>query len=192
MRLFIYSGVCRRKGVVNISEKEGYTTLKFPDCSEGNQRIVEIAIQNLKKKELKKSTWVNNIEIAEMSKEKIVFANGYVPSTGEIYALFRTSEIVPDDVYIPKDKKDNVTVIRRIRFWDKETDLGFFKSNVYLFKIRLRRKEKLPIYLTYEGSKWVQKSIEFYRNMEDNWGYHIRKTKISNENGDFISLSELI
>ena len=56
----------------------------------------------------------------------------------------------------------------------------------------MKRKEKLPIYLTYEGSKWVKKAVEFYRNMEDNWGYHIRKTKMSNENGDFISLSELI
>ncbi len=192
MRLFIYSGVCKRKGVVNVSEKEGYTTLKFPDCSEDKQRIVEIAIQNLKKKELKESIWVYNIDIAEMSKEKIVFADSYVPSTGEVYALFRTSEIIPDDVYIPKDRKDNVTVIRRIRFWDSDADLGFFKSNLYLFKIRLKRKEKLPIYLTYEGSKWVKKAVEFYRNMEDNWGYHIRKTKMSNENGDFISLSELI
>lgn len=192
MRLFIYSGVCKRKETVNISEKEGYTTLKFLDCSEGIHGIVEIVIQNLKKKELKKNTWVYNIEIAEMSKEKIVFADGYVPNVGEIYALFRTSEIVPDDVYIQKDMKDKVTVIRRIRFLDSEADLGFFKSNVYLFKIRLTRKEKLPIYLTYEDSEWVQKAVEFYRNNEDNWGYEIKDTRISNKSGDYISLSELI
>ena len=115
----------------------------------------------------------------------------YLICTGEIYALIRSTEVVPDDVYIPKEKSKNVKVIRRIRFVDDECDLGDFLSNVYFIKIKLDRKEKLPVYLTYEDSENLWKAIVFSRNVEGTWIANTEIKPDKNE-GKYISLSELM
>ena len=102
--------------------------------------------------------------------------------------------MVPDDIFIPADKKDKIKVIRRIRFVDGECDLGNFLSNVYFVKIMLDRKEKLPVYLTYDNARWVRKYIMFSRNAEGNWNaqQESKDKNIYNSEGQYISLSELM
>lgn len=132
-----------------------------------------------------------NLVLEECTENRIVFSEKYDSCTGEIYALIRSTEVVPDDVYIPKEKSKNVKVIRRIRFVDDECDLGDFLSNVYFIKIKLDRKEKLPVYLTYEDSENLWKAIVFSRNVEGTWIANTEIKPDKNE-GKYISLSELM
>ncbi len=200
MRLFINSGICDRKwnGNVSIRQKKGIVTLRIPEYSEETltQKHVEFVIPNLKRRMLRTNTWVLNLKLQEeaSSKERFIFTDTYDPYVGGIYALLRSTVMVPDDIFIPADKKDKIKVIRRIRFVDGECDLGNFLSNVYFVKIMLDRKEKLPVYLTYDNARWVRKYIMFSRNAEGNWNaqQESKDKNIYNSEGQYISLSELM
>ena len=129
--------------------------------------------------------------LEENTKNKIVFADDYDFRTGEIYALIRSTEAVPDDVYVKKDESKKVEVIRRIRFVDSECDLGDFLSNVYFIKIKLDRKEKVLLYLTYEDAKHLRKAIVFSRNTEGMWAANVEIKTDTNLDGKYISLSKI-
>lgn len=144
MRLFINKGICKRKwnGNVSVRQKDGIVTLRIPDYNKETNRepYVEFVIPNVKRKMLKTNRWIYNLVLKEITENRIVFEEEYDPCTGEIYAIVRSTEAVPDDVFIPKAKKNKVKVIRRLRFVDGECDLGDFLSNVYFIRIKLDRK----------------------------------------------------
>ena len=196
MRLFINKGICKRKwnGNICIRQKDGVVILRFPNYKEGKEEVefVDFVIPNAKRKMIKNNTWIYNLILEENTKNKVVFADDYDSRTGEIYALIRSTEVVPDDVYIKKDKSKKVEVIRRIRFVDSECDLGNFLSNVYFIKIKLDRKEKVSLFLTYADAKYLRKAIIFSRNVEGMWNANVKIKKDTNMDGKYISLSELI
>ncbi len=65
-----------------------------------------------------------------------------------MYALLRSDDAFPDDIFIPSNMKDKVEVLRRLRFKDSEPDLAGFLSNVYLVKISLSSGESIPIHFS--------------------------------------------
>lgn len=192
MRLFINSARKWNENV-SISQKDGIVTLRIPEYSEklGIQKWVDFVIPNIKKGMLKNNTWICNLQLEEISENKIVFGETWDPYVGAVYALLKSTKAVPDDVYIPKSKKSKVEVIRRIRFWDCEGDLGNFLSNVYFIKITLNHKEKFPVILTHQNAQYMKKEIVFSRNAEGLWAANVVSKKINNENGKYISLAEL-
>ena len=196
MRFFINKGICKRKYNANVSvrQKDGIVTLRIPNYDEvtKEQQYVEFIIPHNEESMLKTDLWIYNLVLEEITENRIVFSEKYDSCTGEIYALIRSTEFVPDDVYIPKEKSKDVKVIRRIRFVDDECDLGDFLSNVYFIKIKLDRKEKLPVYLTYEDSKNLWKAIVFARNAEGVWIANTEIKPEKNYDGKYISLSELM
>lgn len=195
MRLFVNEGVCKRKwnGNISIRQKDGIVTLRIPDFNQrtSKETYVEFVIPNVTKKMLKTNRWIYNIVMKEYTEDRIVFSDEYAPYTGEIYAIVRSTEAVPDDVFIPKAKKNKVKVLRRLRFVDGECDLGDFLSNVYFIRIKLDRKEKIPLYLTYEDSKYLWKAIVFARNAEGVWSANIEVEKANNTAGKYVSLSKI-
>lgn len=112
-----------------------------------------------------------------------------------IYALIRSTRIVPDDICIPACMRKNVEVMRRIRFLDSEVDYGDFLSNVYLIKITLKVDQSLPVFL---NPYTLDDHYVFYRQ-EWNGKTHYQVTEklktyiilSSHNRKKFISLSEL-
>lgn len=196
MRLFINKGICKRKwnGNILVRQKNGVVILRFPNYNEekGDSEFVDFIIPNVKRKMLKNNTWIYNLVLEQNESNRIVFADECYSCTGEIYALIRSTEAVPDDVYIKKEECAKVEIIRRIRFVDSECDLGDFLSNVYFIKIKLDRKEKIALYLTYEDAKYLRKAIIFSRNVEGTWVANVEIKKDNNIDGKYVSLSELI
>ena len=196
MRLFINEGVCKRKwnGNVSIRQKEGIVTLRIPNYDEATkeQPNVEFIIPNAKRKMLKTNRWIYNVLLEEITENRIVFAESCEYYTGEIYALLRSTEVVPDDIYVSKWRRKNVKVLKRLRFVDDECDLGDFLSNVYFVRIKLDRGEELPVYLTYEDAKNLRKAIVFRRTPIGMWNVNIEVKPAKNDKGEYISLSKLI
>lgn len=196
MRLFINEGLCKRKwnGNVSIRQKDGIVTLRIPNYDEATkeQPYLEFIIPNAKRKMLKTNRWIYNILLEEITKKRIVFSESCEYYNGEIYALLRSTEAVPDDIYISKLRRKNVKVLKHLRFADSECDLGDFLSNVYFIRIKLDRGEKLPVYLTYEDSKDLRKAIVFIRNTLGIWNVNIETKPEKNYDGEYISLSNLI
>lgn len=196
MRLFINEGICKRKWNRNVSirQKDGIVTLRIPNYDESTkkQSYVEFIIPNVKRKMLKTNRWIYNVLLEDYSENRIVFSESYEYYTGEIYALLRSTEVVPDDIFIPEEQRKNVKVLKRLRFVDSECDLGDFLSNVYLVRIKLDRGEKLLVYLTYEDSKNFRKAIVFRRNVLGMWAANIEIKPDKNAEGKYISLSKLI
>lgn len=194
MRLFINEGILKRKwnGNVSIRQKDGRVTLRIPNYDEVTKEepYFEFIIPNAKRKMLKNNLWIYNV-LPEETENRIVFSESCGSYTGEIYALLRSTDVVPDDIYISKTQRKNVKVLKRLRFVDSECDLGDFLSNVYFIRIKLNRREELPIYLTYENAKNLRKAIVFRRNSLGMWNANIEVKKISNTEGKYISLSEI-
>ncbi len=196
MRLFINKGICKRKwnGNVSVRQKDGIVTLRIPNYDEATkeQTYVEFIIPNAKRKMLKTNQWIYNVLLEDITEKRIVFSESCEYYTGEIYALLRSTEAVPDDIYISKWRRKNVKVLKHLRFIDDECDLGDFLSNVYFIRIKLDRGEKLPVYLTYEDAKNLRKAIFFRRNALGMWNVSVEIKPDKNYDGEYISLSELI
>ena len=108
LRLFINEGICKRKWNNNviIHKKNGVVTLKIPNYNEATykQTYMEFIIPHIEESMLKTDVWMYNLVLEECTENRIVFSEKYDSCTGEIYALIRSTEVVPDDVYIPKEK----------------------------------------------------------------------------------------
>lgn len=203
MRLFINSGVCKRKrnGNVSISRKDGMLTLIIPNYNPktSKQEHVEFILPtNCTKKMLKKDVIISNLSLEETSENRYIFAETYYNDYSRIYALVRNADTVSDDIYINSEEKSKIKVIRRLQFVDDECDYGDFLSNVYFLEIKLNPNEKVTLYPTYQNnSSQLDREIVFNRfNLPFNnpWLIEeekIKPTSISNDKR-FISLSELI
>lgn len=204
MKLFINSGVCERicNGNVKTKQSPGKLQLRvsIPNYLEEEQRHENINfvfnIEGISKKSFERDLLFENISLRKTSKNSYSIDFSKKTSERYMYALIRSTAVVPDDVFIPSAMKDKVTVLRRIRFVDDEVDYGDFLSNVYLIKIDLGCHESIPIYLAYDDPKLLKEHYVFYKT---NWHeeYHISKKLTTfiyideyNKN-QYISLSEL-
>ncbi len=203
MRLFINSGVCKRKwnGNVSIRRKDGMLTLRIPNYNPktSRQEHVEFILPtNCTKKMLKKDVVISNLSLVEESENKYVFSEIHYNSYDRIYALVRNSDMVSDDIYINSEEKSKIKVIRRLQFVDDECDYGDFLSKVYFLEIKLNPNEKVILYPTYQNnSSQLDREIAFYRsNLTFNNPWIIEEKKIKPisiiNDKRFISLSELI
>lgn len=198
MKLFINSGVCERKwnGNVEISELDnGMTELKIPNYLENESREEYITfILPCSPEDLEKDLLLEQVSLHRANQTAYRINQKNIKNDKGIYALVRSTETIPDDVYIPAAMKDRVTVIRRIRFIDDEVDYGDFLSNVYLIKVKLQMNETLPVYMTYADPYAITEQYVFYR---DSFEYGVTKKfetfiYVNNINKrDFISLSQL-
>lgn len=204
MKLFINSGVCERiwNGNVKTKQSPGKLQLRvsIPNYLEEEQRHENINfvfnIEGISKKSFERDLLFENISLRKTSKNSYSIDFSKKTSERYMYALIRSTAVVPDDVFIPSAMKDKVTVLRRIRFVDDEVDYGDFLSNMYLIKIDLGCHESIPIYLAYDDPKLLEEHYVFYKT---NWHeeYHISKKLTTfiyideyNKN-QYISLSEL-
>lgn len=109
-----------------------------------------------------------------------------------MYALLRSREIIPDDVFVPVAEKDKIKVLRKICLDDMEVDMGFFLSNVYLLEIKLGTEEEVPIYLAGKDSKDFSRYYIFSRKRNGEYKVSNKYNKhISAKECEMISLSDL-
>lgn len=198
MKLFINSGVCERKwnGNVKIRELDNdKTELKIPNYLEKERREEYITfILPCVPEDLEKDLTIQRISLHKKNTKTYQIRKENEKNDKGIYALLRSTSVVPDDVFIPATMKDRVTIIRRIRFVDDEVDYGQFLSNVYLIKVNLRCDETLPVYMTYRNPYAITEQYVFYRNR---YSYGITKKLetfiyVNKRNSkDFMSLSQL-
>lgn len=202
MKLFINAGVCERKWNNNVKFKElqnGCLKLIIPNYQE-KQRMdeyVSFTLPKCKEKDLEKDKLFESVRLTVVSPNFLYHVYGGDKGCDETYALMRSTRAVTDDIFIPASMRDKVTVMQRIRFVDDEVDYGDYLSNVYLIKIRLNKKESLPVYMSYENPYSLDDHYVFYRADRDEGEYGVSKllkTYIlindSNKN-DYISLSSL-
>lgn len=199
MNLFINSGVCKRKwnGNVILRKKGDEVTIRIPNYlnEEKKNEYVEFVIPDCNKKMLKKDILLLNLFLQQKEKNKYVFSKDYDMNSRCMYALVRSVEVVPDDVYIPAYMKERVEVIRRLSFVDSEADVGEFLSNVYFIKITLEPGERIPICLTSQKATVIRERFYFYRpsiELNSDWEIRHDKQKLKIEYKNFISLSEII
>lgn len=203
MRLFIDSGVCKRKwnGNVSIRRKDGILTLRIPNYNPKTSKheYVEFILPTkCTKKMLKNDVIILNLSLEKISENKYIFTETYYNDYSRIYALVRNADIVSDDIYIKSEEKSKVKVIRRMRFVDDECDYGEFLSNVYFLEIKLNPNEKFALYPTYQNNSGkLNKIITVYRPkilFDAPWFIEEKKIEPISIGNDkrFISLSELI
>ena len=202
MKLFINSGVCKRmwNGNVKIRNlQDGKTKISIPNYlgEVREQEFINFILPSIAKKDLKKGIVVEYVKWSQTRGNTYVF-DKHLDLGNEtcIYAIIRNTEIVPDDVFIPANKKDCVTVLKRMRFVDSEADLGDFLSNVYFIKIKLDSNDSLPVYITTTQPSVLDEHYVFYRDPCNNQYYvtDIMETyiRINRKNKDeYISLSTL-
>ena len=199
MKLFINKGICERKWNDNVKiEEDSKLKLSIPNYleTERRQEYIRFILPDIKERALEKDFLLDNVTLEKTSKN--TYHAIYSEKHGEpyMYALLRSTEVVPDDVYIPASMRDRVKVLRRMRFFDDEVDYGDFLSNVYLIKIKLDLDESLPVYLTYSDSCLLKEHFVFYRlacdkkyHVTDILNTHIQLNKNNIE--EYISLAHL-
>ena len=199
MKLFINEGICERiwNGNVQVTElPDSKIKLSIPNYiqSKREHEYVNFILPDVTERDIR-----NDILLEEVSLEK-TRENTYhfKKSKGnrQMYALLRSTEVIPDDIFIPASMKDRVQVVRRMRFIDDEVDYGGFLSNVYLIKLFLGRDDYLPVYFTTDFPQVLTKHYVFY-NPSWNEGYRVSdklETMIlinASNRKDYISLSSL-
>lgn len=204
MKLFINSGVYERKWNENVRAfplPDNKLKLKIPiyqeDTPKSKRKYITFILPNLARSDLKYDVILNSISLKKSSKNVYRVEEKKCAQHHSMYALLRGTDIVPDDIYIPTNMKNKVTVIQRFQFIDNEVDYGNFLSNIYLIKIKLEIGEYLPIYLTNQNSTLLQKHYVFFRGNWKNSDYHVTKELetyiiLSEHNKEkYISLSHL-
>lgn len=202
MKLFINAGVCERKWNNNVKFNElpyGGLKLRIPNYQEKQKRheYIGFTLPKCKETDLEKDMLFKSVRLTVISPKFLYHVYNGDANEEEMYALLRSARAVTDDLFIPASMRDKVTVMQRIRFVDDEVDYGDYLSNVYLIKIKLKKKESLPIYMSYENPYSLDDHYVFYRSDFERGEYSVSnllKTYIlindSNRN-DYISLSSL-
>lgn len=198
MKLFINLGVLdnERNGNVEIFKLDNdKTVLRMANYLEKERQYEFITFfLPCEPRELKKELRMKQVYLFKEDENTYHFKEENVENNNGIYALLRSTRVVPDDVFIPTAMKDRVKVIRRIRFGDYEVDYGGFLSNVYLIKVKLQVDETLPVYLTDTNPHAITEQYVFSRNKH---GYGITEKLetliyVNKKNKkDFVSLSKL-
>ena len=164
MKLFINEGICDRiwNGNVKINElPDSKIKLSIPNYikSKREHEYINFILPDITESDLLKDILLEYVSLKKTSKNTY----NVEESKGSIamYALLRSTEVVPDDIFIPASMKNKVKVMRRMCFMDDEVDYGPFLSNAYLIKIFLRRNDYLPVYFASEFPEVLTKHYVF-------------------------------
>ena len=113
-------------------ELPGYEKVEREPLAELSKRQ-ELTLGDLE--DLKENFFLKNVTMEKVRKDMYYLAKNTEKYNDGVYALLRSTGVVPDDIFIPKDKKEKVEVIRRIRYLDTEAEIGEFLANIYLIKV---------------------------------------------------------
>lgn len=155
--------------------------------------FIKFIIEDIGENTLENDILIKNVLITGEGRN--TYYTSHSSSQKYMYALLRCNYVVPDDIFVPLNKKDKITVIRRIQFIDLEPDYDNFLSNIYFIKIKLKPGESLPVYLTSSEGSHSKKYYLFSRTNKYNYNidcissnHYISYNKESNP---IISLSKL-
>ena len=144
-----------------------------------------------------KCKWKNAVFDSRVCREEKKTLSTLFPFWSYCNALLRSTGVVPDDIFIPKDKKEKVEVIRRIRYLDTEAEIGEFLANIYLIKVKLEKDESIPIYYASRKTRCLTKHDVIYRSSLHKNEYSVETglttwIMLNDKNkSDYISLSKL-
>lgn len=199
MKLFINAGFGERKYIYKMKQlKNGDLKIRIPVYSEKAKTTTYLyfTLPDCTEQDLETDTLFPSILLKNDDVNAFHFKESKTKNENGIYALVRSMNAIPDDIYIPASMKHAITVIKRIRFVDDEVDFGDFLSNVYFIYIQLEENECLPLYLSYEEPFCLNKHYVFYKS-EYTHSYHVTKQLetylilTSKNRNNYISLSEL-
>ena len=200
MNFFINKGLFEREWNFEITSVNGKTQFSIPEYVEKKRRHYQLyflfdGIVNTE--DLKENLFVKNVTMEKVKKDMYYLAKTTEKNNDGVYALLRSTGVVPDDIFIPKDKKEKVEVIRRIRFMDTEAEIGEFLANIYLIKVKLDKDESIPIYYTARKTRCLTKHDVIYRSSLHKNEYSVETglttwIMLNDKNkSDYISLSKL-
>lgn len=200
MNFFINKGLFEREWNFEITSVNGKTQFSIPEYVEKKRRHYQLyflfdGIVNTE--DLKENLFVKNVTMEKVKKDMYYLAKTTEKNNDGVYALLRSTGVVPDDIFIPKDKKEKVEVIRRIRFMDAEAEIGEFLANIYLIKVKLDKDESIPIYYAARKTRCLTKHDVIYRSSLHKNEYSVETGLITwimlndKNKSDYISLSKL-
>lgn len=85
----------------------------------------------------KEDILLDNISLKKINKNVYCIRNSNKTEKC-MYALLRSREIVPDDVFSPVAEKDKIKVLRKICLDDMEVDMGFFFIKCLFIRNKIR------------------------------------------------------
>ena len=200
MNFFINKGLFEREWNFEITSVNGKTQLSIPEYVEKKRRHYQLYFLFdgiVSTEDLKENLFVKRVTMKKVKKDMYYLAKTTEKNNDGVYALLRSTGVVPDDIFIPKDKKEKVEVIRRIRYLDTEAEIGEFLANIYLIKVKLEKDESIPIYYASRKTRCLTKHDVIYRSSLHKNEYSVETglttwIMLNDKNkSDYISLSKL-
>ena len=167
MNFFINKGLFEREWNFEITSVNGKTQFSIPEYVEKKRRHYQLYFLFdgiVSTEDLKENLFVKRVTMEKVKKDMYYLAKTTEKNNDGVYALLRSTGVVPDDIFIPKDKKEKVEVIRRIRYLDTEAEIGEFLANIYLIKVKLEKDESIPIYYASRKTRCLTKHDVIYRS----------------------------
>lgn len=200
MHFFINKGLFEREWNFEITSVNGKTQFSIPEYVEKKRRHYQLYFLFdgiVSTEDLKENLFVKRVTMEKVKKDMYYLAKTTEKNNDGVYALLRSTGVVPDDIFIPKDKKEKVEVIRRIRYLDTEAEIGEFLANIYLIKVKLEKDESIPIYYASRKTRCLTKHDVIYRSSLHKNEYSVETglttwIMLNDKNkSDYISLSKL-
>ena len=200
MNFFINKGLFEREWNFEITSVNGKTQFSIPEYVEKKRRHYQLYFLFdgiVSTEDLKENLIVKIFTMEKVKKHMYYLAKTTEKNNDGVYALLRSTGVVPDDIFIPKDKKEKVEVIRRIRYLDTEAEIGEFLANIYLIKVKLEKDESIPIYYASRKTRCLTKHDVIYRSSLHKNEYSVETglttwIMLNDKNkSDYISLSKL-
>lgn len=200
MNFFINKGLFEREWNFEITNVNGKTQFSIPEYVEKKRRHYQLYFLFdgiVSTEDLKENLFVKRVTMEKVKKDMYYLTKTTEKNNDGVYALLRSTGVVPDDIFIPKDKKEKVEVIRRIRFMDTEAEIGEFLANIYLVKVKLDKDESIPIYYTARKTRCLIKHDVIYRSSLHKNEYSVETglttwIMLNDKNkSEYISLSKL-
>lgn len=200
MNFFINKGLFEREWNFEITSVNGKTQFSIPEYVEKKRRHYQLYFLFdgiVSTEDLKENLFVKRVTMEKVKKDMYYLAKTTEKNNDGVYALLRSTGVVPDDIFIPKDKKEKVEVIRRIRYLDTEAEIGEFLANIYLIKVKLEKDESITIYYASRKTRCLTKHDVIYRSSLHKNEYSVETglttwIMLNDKNkSDYISLSKL-
>ena len=200
MNFFINKVLFEREWNFEITSVNGKTQFSIPEYVEKKRRHYQLYFLFdgiVSTEDLKENLFVKRVTMEKVKKDMYYLAKTTEKNNDGVYALLRSTGVVPDDIFIPKDKKEKVEVIRRIRYLDTEAEIGEFLANIYLIKVKLEKDESIPIYYASRKTRCLTKHDVIYRSSLHKNEYSVETglttwIMLNDKNkSEYISLSKL-
>ena len=200
MNFFINKGLFEREWNFEITSVNGKMQFSIPEYVEKKRRHYQLYFLFdgiVSTEDLKENLFVKRVTMEKVKKDMYYLAKNTEKNNDGVYALLRSTGVVPDDIFIPKDKKEKVEVIRRIRYLDTEAEIGEFLANIYLIKVKLEKDESIPIYYASRKTRCLTKHDVIYRSSLHKNEYSVETglttwIMLNDKNkSEYISLSKL-